>query len=99
MAVEKIQKMQSPLLVEEVDVGTGTISANSGVSVSGSVAKSGYTPIGIVGIRKTGQVYAQVVVSQFYLGNDDEIIRIALCNTTASDKTYHVYAEILYQRN
>lgn len=85
-------------LYEEILISSGTISASSTEALAKNVAKVGYKPIGIIQIRKSGQNYANVAISGYYIDDASSEARIAILNTTTSSRTYNVYATILYEK-
>lgn len=83
-------------IVENVSIGSGTIASATAENLSVSVAKTGYTPIGIVGVKKTGQTYGAVSISRFNI--DGTTAYVSIYNNYSSARTYTVSADILYQR-
>lgn len=90
-------KVQNMLVVERVSIGSGTLSATTGTSVSASISKTGYKPLGIVGIYKGGQNYATVSVSGFYI--ESETAYVSIFNPNSASRTYSISADILYIQN
>lgn len=88
---------QEMYITETVAIGSGTITGGGGTAeVTADVSKTGYTPIGIVGIKKTGQTYATVVLSRFSLTNTTATV--TMYNNNASSRTFVVEATILYRK-
>lgn len=86
-----------PFLLEDVVVAstdTDTIAANSGANFTKSVAKTGYTAVGIVGIHKQGQNYANVFLTQFFLDGQNAIV--GAYNSNSSSRTISIVATIMY---
>lgn len=88
------------VVVEAVTIGSGTINANTAENLTKDVSKSGYTPVGIIGIRKTGQTYGAVSISRFNIDPaDKKTAYISIYNNYSSARTYTVEADILYFKN
>jgi hypothetical protein len=76
---------------------TGSISANTGVEVTIDVTKTGYTPIGIIGIRFTGASSGYCQPRQFRIDNGSAIIYA--WNSHTSAHTWTAYCTVLYVKN
>lgn len=84
------------ILVENKDITIGSITAGSYKDFTVSVAKTGYTPIGIVGLRVGGA--PAIGINNFYLDSSD--VKIRLNNNTSSDITLNAsYVTVLYVQN
>ena len=89
---------QQSLIKEEVTIATGlTISANNAQNAIASVAKSGYKPLAITAISKTGAGSGLLAIGSFYIAGDDNV-SIQFYNPSTTSRTIGVIAEILYQR-
>ena len=92
-------KIDNKILVERVRVVTDhALAGSTGESLNVSVAKSGYTCIGCVGIKKTGASNANVNLSGFYLHTDNNIY-VAVKNNGTSQITFTLDVDILYLKN
>ena len=89
---------QQSLIKEERTIATSlTISANNAQNAIASVAKSGYKPLAISAITKTGAGSGLLAIGSFFIANDDNV-NIQFYNPSTSSRTIGVIAEILYQR-
>jgi len=81
---------------DNVTVNTGSVQ-----SASVSASKTGYTPVGIVGITKavvgSGNVNA-VVISQYYINSSGNASAI-FYNASSANRTMTVTLYILYEKN
>ena len=93
MASSKIQANTMPI-VEELAVTNVTVAASGIGTATIETAKTGYTPIGIVGIRKSGSSHGTCAIAAYYL--DGTTATILLANTSATARTITVRATILY---
>ena len=82
------------MVTEAKSLGSVEMPANSVRSVSASVAKSGYTPLGIVGITKTGSNQGDAIVSTFNVSGTTATV--SLRNQGSATRTPSVTAKILY---
>lgn len=82
------------MVTEAKSLGSVEIPASGVRSVSASVAKSGYTPLGIVGITKTGSNNGDAVVSTFNVSGTTATV--SLRNQGSATRTPSVTAYILY---
>ena len=76
---------------------TLAITAGSAGNVSFSVALSGYTPIGIVGIEKNGTASSYCVLYQYKI--DGSNAKVYFRNVGTSDASITVTAYVLYRKN
>ena len=90
-------KVHQQFLFEEVEIADTTIAANTGSDFTLDVSKVGYTPVGIVQIRKVGANYASVPISRFYIDSSN-IAHIAAYNTGSSSRSIEIHATIMYQK-
>lgn len=91
---------------EQYIVGTKTsdsvtVNKNSVQAANVSASKTGYTPIGIVGITKavvgSGNVNA-ICITQYYINSSGNASAV-FYNASASDRTMKVTFYILYKKN
>lgn len=96
MATSKIKKTE--LITREAGTAEQiTIAANTSTAVTITPPTvEGYTPIGIVGIRKNGGSNNFVAVSGFYFNADGDAY-IGLVNVSATQRTVGVFVMFLYQ--
>lgn len=91
------ERASEGFIVENVEVASGTIAAGDAENLSVDVTKTGYTPIGIVGVHKTGQSYGYVSISRFYASTTTAYVSIY--NNYSSARTYTVSVDVLYQKD
>lgn len=96
MAVSTI-RTQMPYVVKSTASEEVTIGAGATISVTQTATLDGYTPIGIVGVNKTGASSGLVAVSRFWIASGNAYI--ALVNTSSASRTVTVSAHVLYQKN
>lgn len=102
MATSKIKKpttaylLQDDIVMEEV-VATYNIGANASIQVDMNIAKTGYTPFGIVGFNSGAQAFA---VSYVRAGNNGTTLAMGVKNTlsTAYDNR-QARVDVLYIKN
>lgn len=82
------------IVTEVVEVGTQTIAQNARGVFTANVAKTGYTPIGIVKIALS----SNYMVIGGYTVNDAGNLQIVIWNYDTS-RSQTVYATILYKKN
>lgn len=82
------------MVTESKSLGSVEIPANGVRSVSANVEKSGYTPLGIVGVTKTGSNNGDAVVSTFNVSGTTATV--SLRNQGSATRTPSVTAKILY---
>lgn len=61
------------------------------------IALTGYTPIGIVGVNKSGSGHGYVAIYQFGITSAGNL-QVGLTNTSDTSRTTTVAATVLYQR-
>lgn len=86
-------------MVKESDSYAEQITLASGAfgNVSAPInAIEGYTPVGIVGIRKNGGSNNGVAISAYYVG--DTAAYVGLVNGSSSSKTVGVKVTVLYKK-
>lgn len=86
----KTKAFSASVTIEGSSTGTMTITPEE-------IALTGYTPIGVVGVNKTGSAQAYVVVYRFGITSTGNL-QVGLTNTTDTSKTTTVTATVLYQR-
>lgn len=88
------------LFVVEDFVSEDTVVAGSGSSaITIPVSKTGYKPLGLVGIRKTGTGHSYVMFYNQYINPDAGNCYIGVRNVNTSAVTVTVYAKILFVKN
>lgn len=97
MASSKIQKQY---IVDSVTSSSVTIEATKPATITVSAAKTGYKPIGIVGISKnivgTG-VTSFITLTGFYVNGDN--VTTLWHNDSAVDRTMTVICAVLYEKS
>ena len=97
---EKINELNGKYTVDVVRLGLGDIVGYGVKTGSVSCAKSGYTPIGIVGyatIATTGES-AKINIANLYITNN--LVDCAVFNISSTTVTnYYVHARVLYSKN
>lgn len=84
------------MVVDTITKANTTVSASGYAEVTIDATKSGYTPIGVVGINKTGGSSVYCVPSTFYI--DNGTFHMYLRNTSTSSATVTVVVSVLYQK-
>lgn len=84
------------MVVDTISKSGITLTANSFIDVIIDATKSGYKPIGVVGISKSGGASVYVVPSTFEI--DGNNFKTFLRNTTNSSATVNLIIFILYQK-
>ena len=88
------------LFVVEDFVSEDTVVAGSGSSaITIPVSKTGYKPLGLVGIRKTGTGHSYVMFYNQYIDPDAGNCYIGVRSVNTSAVTVTVYAKILFVKN
>ena len=64
-----------------------------------SIAKTGYTAKGIVGIRKGGAGQGSTVISNYGLVSNASSAAITIYNLAATERTLTVAVTVLYAKN
>ena len=97
---DKITALNGKYTVDVVWLGLGDIVGYGVKTGSVSCAKSGYTPIGIVGyatIATTGES-AKINIANLYITNN--LVDCAVFNISSTTVTnYYVHARVLYSKN
>lgn len=85
------------LIVASVSSTSATsVAANGYASATVDCSKSGYTPIGVVGIHKTGSASGYSVPSNYYFNGNT--LTVELRNTSSSAATVNIQVFVLYQK-
>ena len=85
-------------IFEEVTVASSqSISSGTGTDYTASASKTGYIPVGIVSVRKTGASFAYTTISGFYIDSNEDI-HVAIYNGSTATRTINVYALVMYQK-
>lgn len=87
----RIQTVQSaePITINAGDVATFTIDATL----------AGYTPLGIIGVTKSGGGSGYITISSFYFNAPDTTAKIAVYNNYSSSLTVYGIANVLYVKS
>ena len=97
---ESILASVADLFVVEEFVSEDTVVAGSGSSaITIPVSKTGYKPLGLVGIRKIGTGHSYVLFYNQYVNPDAGNCYIGVRNVNTSAVTVTVYAKILFVKN
>lgn len=76
--------------------GSLTVSALGAETVTIGMAKTGWIPIGIIGITKNGAGNGSLTFTAFYISGNDAIV--SFYNTANASRTLTVTAVVLYRR-
>lgn len=94
--------MATSMIKKSMDITTGyfsknniAVGANAFVEETYNVSKSGYTPIGIITINKSGSGSGHCVISQFRISDNNAIVAIRNLNSTAA--TVSMSITVLYK--
>ena len=87
-------------IVDEVESGNVAANKTAGCTASVSAAKTGYKPIGILGISKTvvGSGNVTAVLLSSYSLTSAGVASATFYNTSANDRTMKVTFTILYEK-
>lgn len=97
---ESILASVPDLFVVEEFVSEDTVVAGSGSSaIAIPVSKTGYKPLGLVGIRKIGTGHSYVLFYNQYVNPDVGNCYIGVRNVNTSAVTVTVYVKILFVKN
>lgn len=97
MASSNIQKQY---IVEAVTSSAVTVEATKPVTITANAAKTGYKPIGIVGISKVivgAGVVSYVTLTGFYVNGDN--VTTTWHNDSSVDRTITVTCAVLYEKS
>ena len=84
------------IIVASVALSSVTLTANGGTgSATGSVARTGYTPLGIVGVQKSGSGNGQASVTAFLISGTTATV--SLYNNATASRTVGVTVYVLYK--
>ena len=84
------------IMVASVSLSSVTLTANGGTgSATGSVARSGYTPLGIIGVQKSGSGNGQASVTAFMISGTTATV--SLYNHATASRTVGVTVYVLYK--
>lgn len=95
----KILTYQKDYVIVEQKTITSSLTINAGDSAAAAlnVSKSGYIPIGVVGVKRTGGGSGLIADSGFTISSDG-IAQIQFYNPSTTTRTVGVIANILYVR-
>lgn len=95
----KILTYQKDCVIVEQKTITSSLTINAGEAAAASlnVSKSGYIPIGVVGVRRTGGGSGLLADSGFAIYSDGTA-QIQFYNPSTTTRTVGVTANILYVR-
>ena len=85
-------------IFEEINVGNGTLNAGEVVLLTTSVAKTGYKPVGIVGVRKTGAGNGYIMIATFQVDSTTEEATFVIGNIAAVARSYVLYSTVMYEK-
>lgn len=85
------------IVVGNVSFGDKTVSAGSTASLSASAAKTGYTPIGVVGVTMAGSGNGLLSVSHFQISSSSVLV-VLNNNSSASRTGTNITATVLYKK-
>lgn len=92
--------VKNQYVIDTKTSGSVTVNTNSVQAANVSASKTGYTPIGIVGITKavvgSGNVNA-ICITQYYINGSNA--SAIFYNASASNRTMTVTFYILYRKN
>lgn len=92
-----LQCLHEPLVIGSVTKSV-SLSAGGYGSFTVDTTKSGYTPLGVVGIAPTGGASGYARLSQFELLNDNAI-HFFVWNMYNSSVTWTIWFKVLYLKN
>ena len=84
------------MVVSTVSKSGYTVGANGYVEITIDVTKSGYKPIGVVGIDKWGGGSVSIVISTYYINGNNFKAYLRNVGNTSADANLTVH--ILYQK-
>lgn len=84
------------LLIEDINVGSATLAAGAATSITKSLSKTGYTPLGVVGFYGTAN--GNIAVGDCYV-NASGVLNMYIMNTGTSSKTPTMSAKVLWQKD
>lgn len=76
--------------------GSVTVSALGAETVTISISKTGWVPLGIIGITKAGAGNGSLTFTAFYISGNDAVV--SFYNTANASRTFTVTAVVLYIR-
>lgn len=83
---------------QTVQLSSVTLAANGGTgSITGDASRSGYTPMAIVGILKSGAGSGQVCFTAFYMNGSTA--KVDLYNNATASRTVSGQASVLYKKS
>ena len=93
----KLLQWVAGLTIETTQLSSVTIAASGSGNSSGSIAKAGKTPLGIVAITKDGAGNGDVTFTAYYLSGTDAVI--SLRNMATASRTVSCSATVLYKKS
>lgn len=95
----KILTYQKDYVIVEQKTITSSLTINAGDSAAASlnVSKSGYIPIGVVGVRRTGGGSGLLADSGFSIYSNG-VVQVQVYNPSSTSRTIGIVADILYVR-
>ena len=97
MATSIIKMPIQGIVKENKDSSSATVAAGSSANFTIDITKSGYTPLWITGISKSGGGNADCVISAYYFSGTDVIVTVR--NVSTSARTISITATIAYIAN
>ena len=93
----KILQWISGLTVETTELSSASLAASGSGNSSGSISKTGKTPMGIVGIEKGGAGNGDVAFTAYYLSGSNAVV--SLRNLATSSRTVTCTVHVLYKKS
>ena len=86
-------------IVEKKTSSAESVAAQAFKAITISVAKSGYKPIGVLGISKLGAASGYCLLSNFFLNGSATTLTVGVMNASNTlAATITITADILYER-
>lgn len=91
-----IKDYMDELYVTKDHTGSATIAANTTGAMRGDITLSGYTPIGIIRIQKSGTNASYCTIARFHFSTTEWVI--GLYNNRNAEATCNVTVTVLYKK-
>lgn len=92
----KVLQWIAGLSVETTALSSVSIAASGAADASGSIAKTGKTPLGIVAITKAGAGSGDVTFTAYYLSGSNAVV--SLRNLATASRTITCSVSVLYKK-
>lgn len=86
-------------VVEEFTATDVAVAGSTATPVTIPVSKTGYTPLGMVGVRKTGSGHTSAVIYQDFYDADSGNAYVGLRNISSSALTVTIAVKMLFVKN